>query len=112
MMPHLKKQKNWHRHKLFVKILNLKIGAVLYGRPHRPKDKPFIERFIGTLQTECLDYHYEPMGAREMQEIIDEWIFKYENQRPHEGLGFLTPRQFESRFYSSKQLCCESHSKD
>ena len=71
-------------------------------RPHRPKDKPFIERFIGTLQTECLDYHYEPMGAREMQEIIDEWIFKYENQRPHEGLGFLTPRQFESRFYSSK----------
>ena len=71
-------------------------------RPHRPKDKPFIERFIGTLQTECLDYHYEPMGAAEMQEIIDEWIFKYENQRPHEGLGFLTPKQFENMFCLSK----------
>ena len=56
----------------------------------------------GTLQTECLDYHNEPMGAAEMQEIIDEWIFRYENQRPHEGLGFLTPREFENSFYSSE----------
>ncbi|MGI5173523.1 transposase [Treponema sp. OMZ 840] len=38
----------------------------------------------------------------EMQEIIDEWIFKYENQRPHEGLGFLTPTQFEAMFYAQK----------
>ena len=36
-----------------------------------------------------------------MQEMIDEWIFKYENQRPHEGLGFLTPKQFENNFYLS-----------
>lgn len=71
-------------------------------RPNKPKDKPFIERFIGTLQTECLDYHYEPMDVHEMQEIIDEWIFKYENQRPHEGLGFLTPKQFEAMFYAPK----------
>lgn len=71
-------------------------------RPHRPKDKPFIERFIGTLQTECLDYHFEPMRAAEMQKIIDEWIFKYENIRPHDGLGFLTPCQFEDMFYQSK----------
>lgn len=71
-------------------------------RPHRPKDKPFIERFIGTLQTECLDYHYEPLTVAELQEIIDEWIFKYENQRPHEGLGFLTPKEFENSFYRSE----------
>ena len=35
-------------------------------RPNKPKDKPFIERFIGTLQTECLDYHYEPMDVYSM----------------------------------------------
>jgi hypothetical protein len=29
------------------------------------KEKPFIERFIGTSQKECLDYHYEPMNADE-----------------------------------------------
>lgn len=69
---------------------------------NKPKDKPFIERFIGTLQTECLDYHYEPLGVQEMQDIIDEWIFKYENQRPHEALGFLTPKEFEATFYDQK----------
>ncbi|MEL5720119.1 MAG: integrase core domain-containing protein, partial [Treponemataceae bacterium] len=71
-------------------------------RPHKPKDKPFIERFIGTLQTECLDYNYEPMSAAEMQMIVDQWLEKYENRRPHEGLGFLTPRQFTDKFYAAK----------
>lgn len=78
------------------------VGITQYWcRPRRPKDKPFVERFIGTLQTECLDYHFEPMGAAEMQETIDGWLLKYENVRPHEGLGFLTPCQFEDMFYSS-----------
>ncbi len=27
--------------------------------------------FWGTLQRECLDYHCEPMGVAEMQEIIE-----------------------------------------
>ncbi|MGI5172479.1 transposase [Treponema sp. OMZ 840] len=60
------------------------------------------QRFIGTLQTECPDYHCEPMNVHELQESIDEWIFKYENQRPHEGLDFLTPKQFEAMFYTQK----------
>lgn len=78
------------------------VGITQYWcRPRRPKDKPFVERFIGTLQTECLDYHFEPMGAKEMQDIIDGWILRYENIRPHEALGFLTPSQFEDMFYSS-----------
>ena len=71
-------------------------------RANKPKDKPFIERFIGTLQTECLDYHYEPLDVHELQDIVDQWIFKYENQRPHEGLDFLTPKQFEATFYTQK----------
>ena len=57
---------------------------------------------IGTLQTECLDYHYEPLDVHELQDIVDQWIFKYENQRPHEGLDFLTPKQFEATFYTQK----------
>jgi len=38
------------------------VGITQYWtRPNQPKDKPYVERFIGTLQKECLDYHYEPM---------------------------------------------------
>lgn len=71
-------------------------------RANKPKDKPLIERFIGTLQTECLDYHCEPLDVQELQDIVDQWIFKYENQRAHEGLDFLTPKQFEATFYTQK----------
>ena len=74
----------------------------LWARPHRPKDKPFVERFIGTLQRECLDYHYSPMSCTEMQEIIDRWLIKYETIRPHEALGFLTPAQYTDNYYLSK----------
>jgi transposase InsO family protein len=31
-----------------------------WTRPKSPKEKPFAERLIGTLQRECLDYNYAP----------------------------------------------------
>jgi putative transposase len=68
--------------------------AQYWTRPHSPKEKPFVERFIGTLQRECLDYHYEPMNVAELQEVVDAWVEKYCNYRPHESLGFLTPTEF------------------
>jgi transposase InsO family protein len=63
-----------------------------WTRPYTPKDKPFIERFIGTFQRECLDYHYEPLNAAELSEITDAWLDKYHFYSPHEAPGFLTPR--------------------
>ncbi|MDR1363781.1 MAG: integrase core domain-containing protein [Spirochaetaceae bacterium] len=63
-----------------------------WTRPYTPKDKPFIERFIGTLQRECLDYHYEPLNVKELSEITNAWLDKYHFYRPHEAPGFLTPR--------------------
>jgi hypothetical protein len=32
--------------------------APYWTKPKSPKEKPFVERFIGTFQKECLDYHY------------------------------------------------------
>jgi len=64
-----------------------------WARPKRPKDKPFVERLIGTLQRECLDYRYEPMNSGELQEVVDAWLDKYHHYRPHESLGFLTPAE-------------------
>jgi transposase InsO family protein len=67
-----------------------------WTRPYTPKYKPFIERFIGTLQSECLDYHYEPLNVKEISEITDAWLDKYHFYRPHEVLGFLTLVQFSA----------------
>jgi putative transposase len=68
-----------------------------WTRPYAPKEKPFIERFIGTFQKECLDYHYEPMNATELASLANDWLEKYRFYRPHESLGGLTPAEFSAR---------------
>jgi putative transposase len=62
-------------------------------RPKPPKEKPCVERLIGAFQRECLDYHYEPMHAGELAEVVDSWLDTYQFYRPHESLGFLTPAE-------------------
>ena len=75
-----------------------------FTRPYKPKDKPFIERFIETYQKECLDFNYYPMTVEEMQKITDEWVCKYNTYRPHRSLGGLTPQKFEDKILQQKQL--------
>lgn len=74
-----------------------------WTRPCQPKDKPFIERFIGTFQRECLAFHRHPMTVEELQHIADEWVEKYEDYRPHASLGGLTPNEFYNRFKKTSQ---------
>jgi len=64
--------------------------------PYAPREKPHIERFIGTFQRECPDYHYEPMNAAELQALADDWPGKYHSCRPCEALGGLTPAEFSA----------------
>jgi hypothetical protein len=68
--------------------------------------KPYVERLIGTLQKECLAYHYEPMNVRELVEVTDSWLDKVPMSKtevfdigdtssaPHESLKFLTPTEY------------------
>jgi transposase InsO family protein len=73
-------------------------SAVQYwARPYRPKDKPHIERFIGTFQREFLDECYGPMTAAELQETADKWLDKYHHYRPHEALDCMTPAEFSAK---------------
>jgi len=67
-----------------------------WAHPHSPKEKPFVERFIGTMQREFLDYRYEPMNVTEMQAEVSLWLEKYRSYRPHESPGFLTPAEFSA----------------
>jgi hypothetical protein len=67
------------------------------GPTLRAKEKPFLERFIGTFQKECLDYHYELMNAPELTVLTNNWLEKYHFYRPHESLGSLTPAEFSAK---------------
>jgi transposase InsO family protein len=73
------------------------LGITQYWtRPKSPKEKPFVERFIGTLQRECLDYNYTPLNVAELSAVVDAWLGKYHLYRPHQSLGFLTPAEYSA----------------
>jgi hypothetical protein len=68
-----------------------------FARPHTPKDKPHVERFIGSLERECLQWGGVAIDKTDQQTIIDEWLKKYHNYRPHQALNYLTPNEFKAK---------------
>jgi transposase InsO family protein len=66
-----------------------------FARPHTPKDKPHIERLIGSLQRECLDQRREEITSlSELDYFITRWLNNYHYLRPHDSLQGLTPDEY------------------
>jgi putative transposase len=64
------------------------------ARPHTPKDKPHIERFIGTFERECLQRGGFANDIIEQRIMVRDWLKKYHGYRPHQALGYLTPDEY------------------
>jgi putative transposase len=72
-------------------------GIVLnFIEPGEPNQNAFIERFNRTYRHEVLNA-YLFRSIEQVQHITEEWLCDYNEQRPHEALGGLPPRQFLSR---------------
>lgn len=65
-----------------------------YAHPYCPKDKPFVERVIGTLEREFIQQGNLVTTVEEQQKRIDAWLDEYHNFRPHQSLGYLTPNEY------------------
>jgi putative transposase len=50
-----------------------------------PNMNAYAERFIQTLQTECLD-HFVPCGTKHLDYLVREFVEHYHTERPHQGL--------------------------
>jgi len=68
-----------------------------FARPNEPKDKPHVERFIGTLERECLQWGGVATDLADQQDIINHWLQKYHNYRPHQSLDYLTPDEYKAK---------------
>jgi putative transposase len=64
----------------------LKTGGVRVQKaaPRSPNTCAFVERFIQTLQQECLDY-FVAFGEKHMNYLVSEMVAHYHEERPHQG---------------------------
>jgi putative transposase len=66
--------------------------TLLYIQPGKPTQNAYIERFNRTARHEWLDMHLFH-SIQHAQELATEWLWKYNNERPHTGIGGVPPRR-------------------
>ena len=54
-----------------------------------------IERFFGSLKEECVGQHVFHDFAQARQ-AVQAWIRWYNDDRPHQALGYRSPREFRA----------------
>ena len=64
--------------------------AAVFIEKASPQQNPFVERFNGTMRRDLLDVE-EFDSVLEARVLVDAWNLEYNTQRPHRGLGFMTP---------------------
>lgn len=78
----------------FAKLISEQPVTHYFARPRTPKDKPHVERFIGTLEREFIQWGGVAIDVADQQEMVDTWLAKYHSYRPHQALGYLTPDEY------------------
>ena len=73
--------------------------AIQYIQPGKPNQNAYIERFNRTFREEMLDQH---LFARldDLREAVHWWMIEYNEQRPHDSLGDLTPSEYRHQLAS------------
>jgi putative transposase len=67
---------------------------LLFIQPGKPTQNGFIERFNRTFRQDVLDaYIFENIS--QVRILAEEWMDEYNQTRPHEALGGMTPVQFK-----------------
>ena len=64
-----------------------------FTQPGKPRQNSYVERFNLTFREEVLNFYvFSRLSA--VRTIVDAWLQEYNEQRPHESLGNLTPEEF------------------
>lgn len=64
--------------------------------PYTPEQNGVIERFFRSLKEECVWQHNFGSFV-EARQAVRRWIEHYNEDRPHQSLGYLSPREYRQR---------------
>jgi putative transposase len=66
--------------------------TLLYIQPGKPTQNAYIERFNRTARHEWLELHLFK-NIEHAQMLATQWLWTYNNERPHSAIGGIPPRQ-------------------
>jgi len=64
--------------------------------PHTPEQNGVIEAYHKTFKRECV-WQHRFKTLEEATAVISTWIDRYNNERPHSRLGYLTPAAWQAK---------------
>lgn len=64
--------------------------------PHTPEQNGMIERFFRSVKEECV-WQHQFRNFTEARRAIRTWIQWYNDARPHQALGYRSPKQFRAQ---------------
>ena len=84
----------------FVQWAKLNGMAIRYIQPGKPNQNAYIERFNRTFREEVLDQHLFTR-LDDVREAAYWWMLEYNEERPHDSLGDMTPVEYRQAARSS-----------
>jgi Transposase and inactivated derivatives len=87
----------------FVQWLRDQGVAMQYIQPGKPNQNAFIERFNRTFREEVLDQHLF-LRLEDVREAAYWWMIDYNEERPHDSLGSLTPYEYRQQYARSSSF--------
>jgi putative transposase len=64
--------------------------------PYTPEQNGLIERFFRTLKEECV-WQHQFESFEHARRVITQWITWYNQGRPHQSLGYLSPARYRAQ---------------